>query len=83
VSNVLSVDGMRNSYRSLFGEPERNRQLRELSRRWENNIKMDLKEVGFEGVDCIHVFQELGNFLHYNKNQRLALVNTEMNIRIT
>jgi hypothetical protein len=36
----------RNTYRALVGNPERNRPLGSRRRRWEDNIKMDLKEMG-------------------------------------
>jgi hypothetical protein len=38
----------------LVGRPEGRRSLRRLRRRWEHNIKMDLREVGFGYVDWIH-----------------------------
>jgi len=41
---------------------------------WEANIRMDLMEIGWEGVDCIHPVQ--------NRNQWKALVNAEMNRRV-
>jgi hypothetical protein len=41
-------------------------------RRWEDNIKMDLKETGWEGVDCIHVAQD--------RDRWRALVNMVMNL---
>ena len=37
----------------LMGKPERKRPLGRPRRRWEDNIKMDLQEVGCGGVDCI------------------------------
>jgi hypothetical protein len=40
-------------YRGLVGKPEENRQLGRLRRRWEDNIKMDLQEVGHGGMDWI------------------------------
>jgi hypothetical protein len=43
-------------------------------RRWENNIKMDLREIDLEAVDWIH--------LAYDREQWLALVNTVMKLRI-
>jgi hypothetical protein len=36
----------RNTYRILVGEPEENRPLRRLRRKWVDNIKMDLREIG-------------------------------------
>jgi hypothetical protein len=37
----------RGAYRALLGKPERRRPLGRPKRRWENNIKMDLREVGW------------------------------------
>jgi hypothetical protein len=41
----------RGAYRALVGKPERRRPLGRPRRRWEDNIKMDLREVGWRGVD--------------------------------
>jgi len=41
-----SAYGGRGLYRVLVGKPEEKRQLGKPRRRWENNIKMDLQEVG-------------------------------------
>jgi hypothetical protein len=55
----------RNEYRILMGKVERKRPLGRLRRTWVDNIKMDLTEVGWDGVDWID----------------LAPVNTVMNLR--
>jgi hypothetical protein len=39
----------RGEYRALVGKTEGRRQLERPRRRWEDNIKMDLREVGWEG----------------------------------
>jgi len=41
----------RGSYRVLVGKPEGKRPLVRPRRRWDDNIKMDLQEVGCEGMD--------------------------------
>jgi len=41
----------RDEYRVLFRKPEGKKQLGIPSRRWENNIKMDVQEVGCGGID--------------------------------
>jgi hypothetical protein len=45
-------------YRVLLGEPEGKSPLGRLRRRWEFNIKMDLQEVGCEGMDLIELAQK-------------------------
>jgi hypothetical protein len=62
----------RGSYRILVGRPEGRRPLGRPRRRWEDNIKMDLQEVGWEGVDWIDMAQD--------RNRWRALVNTVMNL---
>ena len=44
---------MRGVYRVLVGEPEGNRPLERPRNRWEDNIKMNLQEVGCGGMDWI------------------------------
>jgi hypothetical protein len=43
-------------------------------RRWVDNIKMDLREIGWDGMDGIELAQD--------RNQWRALVNTVMNLRV-
>jgi hypothetical protein len=43
------------AYRILVGRPEGRRQLGKPRRSWENNIKMDLREVGWVGMDWIEL----------------------------
>jgi hypothetical protein len=60
------------SCRGLVEKPEGNRQLGRTRRRWEDNIKMDLKEMGCEVLDWIIVAQ--------GRNRWRALVKAVMNI---
>ena len=62
-------------YRGLVGKPEGKRPLGSHRRRWEDNIKMDLQEVGCGGVDKIKLLQDRGRWR--------ALVNAVMNRRGT
>jgi hypothetical protein len=62
-----------NAYRILVGKPERRRPLRRLRRRWVGNSKMDLRGIGWDGIDWIDVAQ--------CRDQWRALVNTVMNLR--
>jgi hypothetical protein len=58
----------RNAYRILVGMPEGKR------RRWVDKIKMDLIEIGWDGVDWIDMAQD--------RDQWRALVNTVLNLRV-
>jgi hypothetical protein len=48
----------RNAYRLLVGKPEEKRPLGRPGRRWVDNIKMDLLEIGWGGVDWIGLTQD-------------------------
>jgi hypothetical protein len=48
---------MRNAYTILVGKPEGKRPLGRPRHRWEDNIKMDLREIELEGVHLIHQVQ--------------------------
>jgi hypothetical protein len=50
---------MKNVYKILVGEPEGKRPLVRLRRRWEDNIRMDLRESGWEDVDWMHLAQDM------------------------
>jgi hypothetical protein len=43
----------RDAYRVLVGKPEGKRPLGRTRRRWENNIKIDVEEMGWLGMDWI------------------------------
>jgi hypothetical protein len=64
----------RGMYRVLVGEPEGKRPLGRPRRRWEDNIKRGLQEVGCEVVDWIELAQD--------RNKWRALVNTVMDFRV-
>jgi hypothetical protein len=63
---------VRGAYNILVGRPE-GRSLGRPRRRWEDNIKMDLREIGSGDVDWIHLAQD--------RERWRAVVNTVMNIR--
>jgi hypothetical protein len=49
---------MRNENKILVVKPERKRKLGRPRHRWEDNNKTDLTEIGFRGVDLIHMDQD-------------------------
>jgi hypothetical protein len=51
--HVARMGEKRNVYRILVGKPEGKRQLGRPRRRWVDNIKMDLREIGWDGVEWI------------------------------
>jgi hypothetical protein len=63
----------RGAYRILVGRPEGRRPLGRSRRRWEDNIKMDLQDVGW-GMDWIELAQD--------RDRWRALVNAVMNLRV-
>jgi hypothetical protein len=58
----------------LVGETEEKGPLEKPRRIWENNIRMDLREIEWEGVNWLQLAQDRG--------QCWALVNTVMNLRV-
>ena len=65
----------REVYRFLVGKPEGKRPLGRPRRRWEDNIKMDLQEVGGGCGDWIELAQD--------RDMSRALVSTVMNLRVS
>ncbi|KAJ4444834.1 hypothetical protein ANN_06631 [Periplaneta americana] len=71
--HVARMGESRNAYRVLVGRPEGKRPLGRPRRRWEDNIKMDLREVGYDGRDWINLAQD--------RDQWRAYVRAAMNLR--
>ena len=57
-----------------MGKPEEKRALERTRRRWEDNIKIDLQEVGCGSIDWIELVQD--------RDRRWALVNAVMKFRV-
>jgi hypothetical protein len=56
--HAAQMEEKRNAYRLLIGKPEGRRPLGRPRRRWMDNIKMDLLEIGLGGVDWIGLAQD-------------------------
>jgi hypothetical protein len=72
--HVERMGEKRNAYTILVGKPEGKKPLGRPRRRWMDSIKMDLREIGWDGIDSIDVAQD--------RNQWRVLVNTVMNLRV-
>jgi hypothetical protein len=68
------MEEKRNAYRMLVEKPEGKRPLGRPRRRWVNNIKMDLRELGWDIVHWMDMAQD--------RDQWRALVNTVLNFRV-
>jgi hypothetical protein len=75
VGHVARVGKKRNAYRLLVGKPEGDRPLGRPRRRWVDNIKMGLLEIGWGGVGWISLAQD--------RDKWSALVNAVMNLRVS
>jgi hypothetical protein len=56
--HVARMGEMRNGYSILVGKPEGKRPLGGSRRRWEDNIRIVLREIGWECVDWIYLTQD-------------------------
>jgi hypothetical protein len=73
--HVARIGEDRVVHRVLVGKPEGKRPLRRLRRRWDDNIKMDLQEVGEGGGDWMELAQD--------RDRWRALVGTVRNFRVS
>jgi hypothetical protein len=72
--HVAHVGEGKGVYRVLVGRPEGKRPLERPRRRWKDNIKMDLREIGIDGTNWIQLAQD--------RVQWRAFVNTVMKLRV-
>ncbi|KAJ4436564.1 hypothetical protein ANN_16597 [Periplaneta americana] len=72
--HIARMGESRNAYGVLVGRPKGKRPLGRPRRRWEDNIKMDLREVGYDGRDWINLAQD--------RDRWQAYVRAAMNLRI-
>jgi hypothetical protein len=73
--HVARMGEKRNAYRLLVGKPEGRRPLGRPRRRWVDNIRMDLGEVGWGYVDWIGLAKD--------RNRWSALVKSVLNLRVS
>jgi hypothetical protein len=71
---VARMGEERNMYRVLMGKPGGKRPLGRPRRRWEDGIRLDLREIGWGSADWIH--------LAHDRDRWRALANTVMNLRV-
>jgi hypothetical protein len=72
--HVARMGGGRDVYRVLMEKPEGKRSLERPRRRWEYGIKMDLREIGWGGVEWIHLAED--------RDRWRAVVNAVTNLRV-
>jgi hypothetical protein len=70
--HVVCMGEVRNVYKILAAEHKGKRPLRRLRHAWEDNIKISVRDIGYQGVDMIN--------LAWNSCWWKAPVNTEMNL---
>jgi hypothetical protein len=76
MGKTYSINGEKtNVYRILGGKPERKRPLGRPRLKWVDNIKMDLREIRWDGMDWIELGQD--------KDRWKALANTLMNLQVS
>jgi len=71
VEHVARMGKIRYEY---SGKPYRKRPLGRPRRKWQDNIRMDHRKIGWEGVDWMHMAQ--------NRDQGRSFVNTVMNLSV-
>jgi hypothetical protein len=72
--HVARMGEGRNMYRVLVGKPEGKRPLEKPGRGWEDGIKMDLREIGWRGVELTHLAED--------RDRWRTAVNAVMQLRV-
>ena len=72
--HVARMEQSRNAYRVLVGKPEGKRHLGRPRRRWEDNIRMDLREVGCDTGEWMDLSED--------RDEWQAYVSAVMNLRV-
>jgi hypothetical protein len=72
--HVARIGPNSHAYRILVGKPEGTRPLRRRRHGWVDNIKINIREIGWDGMDWTNLAED--------RDQWRALVNTVMNLRV-
>jgi hypothetical protein len=72
--HVARMREKRNAYRLLMGKPEGWRPLGRPRRKWKDNVKMNLEEIGWGCIDRVHLAQD--------RDQWRYIVEHGMNLRV-
>ena len=72
--HIARMEEGRSAFKILTGKPTGKRPLRRLRRRWEDNIRMDLEEIGINPGNLVDSAQD--------RNYWRALVNAALNLRV-
>jgi hypothetical protein len=72
--HVARMGEKRNAYRILVGKPQRKRPLGRPRRRWDDNIKIDLRVIGWSGMDWVYLAQD--------RNHWRSLMNAVMTLGV-
>ena len=73
-SHVVRMEESRNAFKILTGKPTGKRPLGRPRRRWEDNIRMDLEEIGINAGNWVDSAQD--------RNYWRALVNVTLNLQV-
>jgi len=74
MGRACSTHELRSAYKNFVWKTDRKWPLGRSRHRWEDNIQIDLREIGWKGVDWIHLTQD--------REQWRAVVNTVMNLGV-
>ena len=72
--HVARMEESRSAFKNLTGKPTGKRPLGRPRRRWEDNIRMDLEEIGINAGNWVHSAQD--------RDYWRALMNTALNLRV-
>ena len=73
--HVARIEGCRSAFKILTGKPTGKRHLGRPRRRWEDNIRMDLEEIGISAGNWVDLAQDM--------NYWRALVKAALNLRVS